>query len=70
MTKLSHRPHCPSGLEVWECATAMPELVSAILSTTHQSLLVPSLDAALEKWSVGHNETPPTSAGAVREKMG
>ena len=56
----------PSAYLSSSAATA--ELVSAILPTTHLSLPVLSLDAALEKWSVDHNETPPSSAGAKREK--
>ena len=56
----------PSAYLSSSAATA--DLVSAILPTTHQSLPVPSIDAALQRWSEGHSESPPIGAGAVREK--
>ena len=49
-------------------STATAELVSAILPKSHLSLPVPSSDVALVKWSVDHNGSPPSSAGAKREK--
>ena len=56
----------PSAYLSSSAATA--DLVSAILPTTHQSLPVPSIDAALQRWSECHSESPPIGAGAVREK--
>ena len=53
----------PSAYLSSSAATA--DLVSAILPTTHQSLLV---DAALQRWSYGHSEFPPIGADVVREK--
>ena len=45
-------------------------LVSAILhsDTTPQPLPAPFSNSALQAWSVGHGDSPPTGAGAVREK--
>ena len=56
----------PSAYLSSSAATA--DLVSAILPTTQQSIPVPSIDAALQRWSKGHSESPPIGAGAVREK--
>ena len=56
----------PSAYLSSTAATA--DLVSAILPTSHKTLPTPFADAALEKWSVGHNATPPTGAGAAIEK--
>ena len=49
-------------------SAATADLVSPILPTTHQSLPVPSIDAALQRWSKGHSESAPIGADAVREK--
>ena len=49
-------------------STATSDLVSAILHTTHQPSPAPFSDVALQEWSVGHGETPPLDAGAMKEK--
>ena len=47
---------------------ASAELVSAILPESSDTNLFPHTDAALEKWSEGHNGEPPAGAGAKIEK--
>ena len=42
--------------------------MSASLPTTHQTLPVPSIDAALHRWSEDHSEFPPIGTDTMREK--
>ena len=46
---------------------ASADLVSAILPDSCNADLFPHTDAALEKWSGGHSDDPPTGEGAKEE---
>ena len=56
----------PSAYLFSSASTA--DLVSAILPTSHQSLPVPSSDAALTLWSHGHSVPIPLGLDAFKEK--